>query len=250
MDLSGKTAIVTGGASGIGRATAETFAAKEATTIIFDIDRESGTTVTDDINEAGGDATFMEVDVTEQRDVRDAIERVSRNHSGVDVMFNNAGVLPIDEFEETSSGDLERALAVNVKGVWNGCQAVVPIMRRRGRGSIINTSSVMGFMGDSNLSAYGLTKGAVLNFTRALAVEVGPANVRVNSICPAGLKTSMTEDIYDSEKEAERINATPLRRFCEPSEVATAVAFLASDDSSYITGEHLVIDGGYTVAPR
>ena len=251
MRMKGKTAIVTGVASGIGRATAIEFAEEGATVVGFDIDESGGEQTVSDIQEAGGEAEFDTVDVSDSEAIATAVERVARDHGGVDVLFNNAGVLPIAAFEETTDDEFERALVVNIRGVWNGCQAVVPIMRENGGGSIINMSSVLGFMGLPQLTAYGLTKGAILNFTRSLAVELGPADIRVNAVCPAGVQTAMTANMYESDEErAERLESSPLRRFCDPEEVARPVAFLASDDASYVAGEALVIDGGYTVSPR
>lgn len=251
MRLEAKTAIVTGAASGIGRATAIEFAAEGATVACFDVDDEGGQETVSLIRDSGGGATFRDVDVSDPEAVSTAVHDVATEYDGLDVLFNNAGIITAATFVETTATDLDRALEVNVKGVWNGCQSAVPIMREQGGGAIVNMSSVLGFMGLPNLTAYGLTKGAILNFTRSLAVEVGPDDVRVNAICPAGVQTAMTAATYENElQQAERLEASPLRRFCDPAEIAGPVTFLASDEASYVTGEALVVDGGYTVSPR
>lgn len=171
-------------------------------------------------------------------------------YGGLDIVVNNAGVLVIEPFDSTSRADLERAVAVNVYGVWNCCRAALPHLSD-GEGAIVNVSSVLGFVAQPNLSAYALTKGATLNFTRALAIEVGTDGVRVNAVCPAGVETAMTAEAYsDEDVRAERAGATPLGRLCDPSEVADSVAFLASERASYITGEALVVDGGYSVSAQ
>ncbi|MFC7165271.1 SDR family NAD(P)-dependent oxidoreductase [Halospeciosus flavus] len=249
----GRTALVTGAASGIGRATAERLADEGATVVVTDVDEQNGEAVVDEIETAGGDAVFRELDVTDA-DAFDAVVQAVDERHGLDVVVNNAGIAhPHATVEETDAETFERVLDVNVRGVWNGCQSALRVFKDRGEGAIVNVASLGGMIGLPRQGVYTLTKGAVLNFTRTVAAEAGPAGVRANAVCPGFVETEMGESFFedadDPEEARERMERQyPLRRLGRPEEVAAAIAYLASDDASWVTGHGPVVDGGYSVA--
>ena len=181
----------------------------------------------------------------------DAVVRAVVERHGLDALVNNAGIAhPLETIEETDTETFDRVLDVNVRGVWNGCQAALPVLKEQGDGAIVNVASLGGMIGLPRQGAYTLSKGAVLNFTRTVAAEAGPHGVRANAVCPGFIETEMGESFFaqadDPEKARKRMERQyPLRRLGEPEEVASAIAFLASDDASYVTGHGLVVDGGY-----
>lgn len=245
MSLEDRVALVTGGASGIGAATATEFSARGATVVVTDTDAEGGRSTADAIRAAGGDAVFRELDVADADSFDAVVSDVVADYGALDVLFNNAGVLGREaDLESLSRSERDRLLAVNVEGTWNGCRAALPAMKSRGRGAIVNMASVSGLRGSPSLATYSLTKGAIVAFTRALAGEAGPHGVRVNAVCPGVVDTDLqSERGFDPESAAE---AHALGRVGDPEEIATCVAFLASDDASFVTGHALVADGGYS----
>jgi NAD(P)-dependent dehydrogenase (short-subunit alcohol dehydrogenase family) len=253
MRLEDRTAVVTGAASGIGRATARRFAEEGATVVAADVDREGGEATVAQIREAGGTAEFRELDVTDYDAVSALLASVHEEYDGLDVLHNNAGILgPVKPLEEISVEERSRLVDVNVNGVWNGCHAAVPLMKERGTGAIVNTASNSGFLASPEVTTYCLTKAAVLNFTRAVAHEVGPHGIRVNAICPGMTDTDMLNTFYDgagdpAEIRAEFAEEFSLKRIADPVEMANAVLFLASDEASFVTGEALVVDGGFSI---
>lgn len=252
MSFTDTTAVVTGAASGIGRATARRLAADGAMVIVADVDENGGTTTVDEITEAGGDAAFHALDVTDEEAVDEGLSAVADEYGSLDVLVNNAGMgQRPTRIEDTEIETRDRMLSVNVAGVWNGCWTGIPIMRESGGGAIVNTSSLAGTIGAPRMATYALTKAAVLNFTRAVAAEVGPDGIRVNAVCPGFVNTPMveaffagTDDPAESRTRTERMY--PLRRLGEPEEIAACIAFLASDEASFVTGHGLVVDGGYS----
>lgn len=242
--LTDSVAFVTGGASGIGRASARRLAKEGATVIVTDIDRQGGTETVDLIESEGGDAEFHALDVSEYDRFASLLEATVDQYNGLDVLFNNAGVGEDNSFEETTMEHRDRLIDINLKGVWNGCHAALPIMRDLGGGSIINTSSMAGWM-PAPISTYALTKAAVLHFTRSIAQELGQYDIRVNAICPGTIDTAMTQEWYSDDELDGMAQRNALTRLGEPEEIASAVAFLASDDASFVTGRAMKVDGGY-----
>ncbi len=249
-----KVVIVTGGAGGIGRAAALRFATEGASIVVVDLPSAGPDRVVGEVEALGAAAVALAADVTRSDEVQAYVNVAVETFGGVDVLFNNAGIegvaSPLDQYpEQTFDGVID----VNVKGVWLGMKHSVDAMRQRGGGVIINTASIAGLRGTPGLIAYGASKHAVIGMTKTAAVELAPAGIRVNAVCPAPIETRMMrsieaginpEDPEDVHKAlSERL---PLGRYGEPEEVASLVAFLASADAAYITGGIYPVDGGST----
>ena len=251
MRLQGKVALITGTGSGIGRATALRFAAEGARIVAVDIAASNNDTVAE-VRAAGGEAIAVRADVSVEPDVAAAFGRAEDEFGGLDVAFNNAGIMLDDDTDAVATSDktIDRTFEVNVKGVLYGCKYAVKAMRRRGGGSIINTASFVASVGAATPQiAYTASKGAVLSLTRELAVVHARENIRVNALSPGPLRTEMLMSFLDTpEKKQRRLVHVPMGRFGEADEMAAAALFLASDDSSYMTGANLQIDGGLTAA--
>lgn len=251
MRLDGKVAFITGTAGGIGRATALRFAGEGARIVAADISDANLVTV-EIIRSHGGEATPVRADVSRDVDVARAVQIAETVYGRLDVAFNNAGVMLADDADAVSTSEktIDKTLAVNLKGVIYGCRYAVPAMRRSGGGSIINTASFVASMGAATPQiAYTASKGAVLSLTRELAVLHARENIRVNALSPGPLHTELLMSYLDTEeKRRRRLVHVPMGRFGEAAEVAAAALFLASDDSSYITGANLAVDGGITAA--
>ena len=251
MRLQGKVALITGAGSGIGRATALRFAAEGAQIVAVDIASSVDDTVAE-VLAAGGDAIAARADVSVESDVTAAFGRAEEHYGGLDVAFNNAGIMLDDDTDAVATGDdtIDRTFDVNVKGVLYGCRYAVEAMRRRGGGSIINTASFVASVGAATPQiAYTASKGAVLALTRELAVVHARENIRVNALSPGPLRTEMLMSFLDTpEKRQRRLVHVPMGRFGEADEMASAALFLASDDASYMTGADLHVDGGLTAA--
>jgi NAD(P)-dependent dehydrogenase (short-subunit alcohol dehydrogenase family) len=237
--------VVTGGASGIGRAAAEALAAEGAWAVIADVDEENGFATA----EAIGEALFVKTDVGAGEDVRSLIEEVVRRYGRLDVLFNNAGISVPGRVAELSEEEWARVLNVNLSGVWRGMRYAAPVMIEAGQGSIINNASVQALIGVPGWAGYAASKGGVVALTRQAAVELAPSGIRVNAIAPGTILTPMNERIFARAPElAARWQAEhPLARLGRPQDVAAAVVFLASDDAGFITGECLRVDGGLVV---
>ncbi len=251
MRLDGKVAFITGTAGGIGRATALRFAREGARIVAADISDANLDTV-NLIRSNGGEATRVRADVSHDADVARAVQIAETAYGRLDIAFNNAGVMLADDADAVSTSEetIDETLAVNLKGVIYGCRHAVPAMRRSGGGSIINTASFVASMGAATPQiAYTASKGAVLSLTRELAVLHARENIRVNALSPGLLHTELLMSYLDTEeKRRRRLVHVPMGRFGEAAEVAAAALFLASDDSSYITGANLAVDGGITAA--
>ncbi|MGQ3411903.1 SDR family NAD(P)-dependent oxidoreductase [Natrinema sp. LN54] len=250
MRLEGKSAFITGAGSGLGRETAELFAEEGATIVAADVDLEGAQETIDRVESMGRDGTALELDVRDADAVHAAVDEAV-SEFGLDIMVNNAGVShERAKIEEIAEGERDRVMDVNVKGVWNGCHAVLPHFKEQGSGAIVNTASLAGVIGAPELGAYSLSKGAVVNFTRTVAAEVGPAGVRANAVCPGVTDTAMPRKNYTEEEWAARKEELsryyPLKRLGEPEDIANAMLFLASDEADWITGQALVVDGGFS----
>lgn len=249
FDFEDTTVFVTGGGSGIGRATAIRFAAAGGMVVVADVDAEGAAETVARIDELGaGAARWHELDVRDGQSVHDVVNATADAH-GLDVMINNAGVgHDTTDIESVSASDRDHVFDVNIKGVWNGCHAAIPHLKAQGSGSVVNVASLAAFQGLPGQAAYSMSKGAVLNFTRAIAAELGPSGVRANAVCPGLIETPLTaKGIASMEPEADP-SGIPLGRFGQPEEVADVIAFLASDAASYVSGHGLVIDGGTSAA--
>jgi NAD(P)-dependent dehydrogenase (short-subunit alcohol dehydrogenase family) len=250
MQLEGKVAIITGAATGIGRATAVLFAREGASVVVADINEDEAQRTVADIEDEGGSARFVQTDVSEEEDVRTLMERAAEEMGGIDVIVNNAGAQrsgAVTEFEE-SEWDL--LMRVNPRSCFLGAKYSVPYLRERGGGSIVNVSSLAGLKGGPGMTAYSASKGAIIAFTRALAGELAPDNIRANSICPGWIDTPFNEPAIEfmggRAQQEEMVQQTvPLKRQGTPEEIAPGILYLASDASSYVTGQELVIDGGF-----
>ena len=244
--LSGKVALISGGARGEGAEEARLFVQEGAKVIITDVLDDEGKKLEAELNEMGGDAQYMPLDVTDENQWDSVIQRILEAHGQIDILVNNAGILLEKGVEETSEEEWDRIQDVNSKGVFLGIRAVLPAMREAGSGSIVNISSVAGLIG-SAYAAYGASKGAVRLLTKSTAVQYGPEGVRCNSVHPGVIETDMTEGMLSDPRTREiRLKNTPLGTFAVAKDVAYAVLYLASDESRYVTGSELVIDGGLT----
>lgn len=247
MRLEGKVALVTGAAAGIGAAVARRFAAEGASVALTDVRVEEGAALGETLDAAGHRTCFMPLDVTSESQWEDAVRRTGEALGAPTVLVNNAGIYARRLIGETTADELDRMLAVNVKGVFLGIKAVLPAMRAAGGGSIVNLSSVAGIIGSAYSSDYNASKGAVRILTKCAAVQYAKDNVRCNSVHPAPIDTDMGwEALPEGEIREQRLREIPLARMGTPDEVANAVLFLASDEASYITGSELVVDGGFT----
>lgn len=251
MRLEGKVTLITGTARGIGRATALRFAEEGARIVAVDISDANHETV-GIIRSNGGEATAVRADVSSNADVARAVQTAETVYGRLDVAFNNAGVMLADDADAvlTTEETIDKTLAVNLKGVLYGCKHAVPAMRRAGGGSIINTASFVASMGAATPQiAYTASKGAVVSVTRELAVLHARENIRVNAVSPGPLRTELLMSYLDTEEKVQRrLVHVPMGRFGEAAEVAAVALFLASDDSSYVTGANLLVDGGITAA--
>jgi 3-oxoacyl-[acyl-carrier protein] reductase len=253
MRFKQKNAVVTGAASGFGEAIATSFAAEGANVVVADIDEAGGKRVVGAITGAGGRAVFSRTDVSSSTDVKAMIEAAVTQFGGLDILVNNAGfshlMMPLWDLPEE---EYERVFATNVRGVFLGCKYAVPVMQGRG-GVIINTASIGAVAQRPWVTAYNATKGAVVVLTRGLAVEVAPFRIRVNAVNPVAAETGFMKGAIGLEKlpdEARQqvVTEIPLGRLAEPSDVAAAVLFLASDDAAFLTGVCLPVDGGWSIS--
>ena len=247
--LENKVAIITGASSGIGAASARRFAAEGARLLLADIAEEGGKALTEELSAAGCQAEFRVCDVGELEQVEALVQAAMDRFGSLDILFNNAGIGTYGKTPNLEPENWHRVINVNLNSVFYGCRAAIPHMSAAGGGSIVNTASVSGLFGDYGLTAYNAAKGAVVNYTRSLALDHARENVRVNAVCPGPVETGLTTGIMNLPGVMENFcAAVPLGRVGRPEEIASAVAFLASDDASYVTGVNLVIDGGLTIA--
>ncbi len=247
--LDGKVALVTGGSSGIGRASALAFARAGAKVVVADMDVERGEAAVADILGGGGQACFVRADVTRSADVQAMVAATVERFGQLDCALNNAGIegvvgVPIDEAQEA---DWDRVIDINLKGVWLCLQHEIRQMKRQGGGSIVNTASVAGLVGGTFGAAYFASKHGVVGLSKAAAVENGTSTIRVNAVCPGVIKTEMADRLLDNDAEREQLIAAqhPIGRLGTPEEVAEMVVWLCSDAASFVTGQALAVDGGF-----
>ena len=244
MRLEGKVALISGGARGQGASEAKLFTREGAKVVFGDIRDDEGRQVEAQIRELGGEATYLHLDVTRESDWDNAVELAEATYGSLNILVNNAGIVIWKGVEDTSEEDWDRIMAVNAKGVFLGTKHAIPAMRRAGGGSIVNISSTAGLRGSPGLAAYTASKGAVRLFTKSTAIQYAGENIRCNSIHPGGVDTPMILDAPDDPARRERALRTPMGRRAAPEEIAYGVLYLASDESSFVTGSELVIDGG------
>ena len=249
MRVAGKVALISGAAGGIGAASAWLLAKEGAAVVIADILEEQGQATAIRITEAGGRGQFIRLDVTDAEEWRWALKHTVDNFGRLDVLVNNAGVSHRTGVEDTTTEAWDRVMDVNVKGVFLGTKVAIPEMRKAGGGSVINISSVYGIVGSPVSASYHASKGAVRIFTKSAAVQYAKENIRVNSVHPGYVDSPMTQAFHSiPEVWRERVAKTPLGRMGTPEDIAAGVLYLASDESSFVTGSELVIDGGMTAA--
>jgi NAD(P)-dependent dehydrogenase (short-subunit alcohol dehydrogenase family) len=252
MKLTGKVAAVTGGAMGIGAATARLLAAQGARVAVGDMALAAGQQVADEILAAGGQARCFELDVRQANQVTAFMEQTAVAFGGLDILVNNAGVVVAKSTTDTSPDEWERVLGTNLTGAWLCARAAIPFLIRRGGGAIVNVASNAGLVGFPNLAAYCASKGGLVQLTKAMALDCAPQHIRVNAICPGHTRTPMGDNFVAAQADPvafvrDFINVQhPLGRMAEAEEVAQAILFLACDDSSCVTGSILAADGGYT----
>jgi NAD(P)-dependent dehydrogenase (short-subunit alcohol dehydrogenase family) len=254
--LENKVALITGGASGIGEATALLFAEEGAKVMVADVQDELGQGVARRIRDAGGTADYIHTDVSVAEDVSGMVRATTERYGRLDVLYNNAGLARGGPIVEVAEEDWDLVIDVDLKSIYLGCKFAIPEMRKTGGGAIVSTASIAGLRGSPRLHAYSAAKAGVINLTRSIAAEAGPYNIRVNCVCPGIIVTPIWRQIGTMTDEQQRAMwdqmgaRVLLGRVGMPEDIARAVLFLASDDAAYITGHALVIDGGLTAADR
>ena len=252
MRLEGKVALITGAGSGIGRESALLFAKEGAKVVVVDINDAAGNETVEMIRAQGGDATYVHADVSQAAECAKMVRVAEETYGKLNVLFNNAGIMHSDDADAVATEEdvWDFTMAVNLKGVFFGCKYGIPALRRAGGGSIINTASFVALMGAATPQiAYTASKGGVLALSRELAVVHARENIRVNALCPGPLRTELLMAFLDTEeKRQRRLVHIPMGRFGEAKEIAYAALFLASDESSFVTGTAFIVDGGITAA--
>ncbi len=252
MRLRDKVCIITGAGSGMGRTAALMFAAEGAKIVVAEFSEPAGSETVRLVREAGGEATFVKVDVSKEAEAKAMVDHAVATFGRVDVLYNNAGIMPEADHSviDTDVATWDQVMAVNVRGVFLGCKYAIPQMITQGSGSIINISSFVALLGCSvPQDAYTASKGALLALTRSLAVQFGPKGIRTNAICPGPVETPLLMDWLVKDEEAKRIRLArnPTGRFGKPEEIVYMAMYLASDESRWTNGAQLVVDGGISV---
>ena len=252
MKLIGKKAIITGGASGMGKATAELFAKEGARVAILDVDEKEGNKTIELIKQNGGEGIFLKTDVSNSKEIDESIEEILKNFGEIDILFNHAGTIIVKPLHESTEEDYDYLMNINVRSAFLVCNKVIPLMLKNGGGNIVITSSIGGEKGFAYESLYCMTKGAVLQLARSIAIEYRDNGIRCNAVCPGFVKTNhgLTE-IKQLDQLGQNWNEKDLKsvqgRICDANEVANAVLYLASDESSFVNGNAFYIDNGWYV---
>ena len=252
MRLEGKVAVITGAGSGMGRIAAQMFAAEGAKVVVAEFAADAGEETVRQVTEAGGEASFVKTDVSLEEDARAMVAHAVDRFGRIDVLYNNAGIMPEADHSvtDTEVAVWDQVMAVNLRGVFLGCKYAIPRMVEQGSGSVINISSFVAILGCSvPQDAYTASKGAVLSLTRSLAVQFGPNGVRSNAICPGPIETPLLMDwlLKDEAAKQLRLARNPTGRFGKPQEIVNAAIYLASDESRWTNGASFVVDGGISV---
>ena len=253
MRLRDKNVVVTGGASGIGRAICELFSKEGANLVIGDLDAQGGRETVARVRNFGGQAEFFATDVSDESNVQTLIEHAAKSLGGIDIVMNNAAAFIFGKVEDVSKSDWDKVMSVNVVGPANMVRYALPYLRQSSAGAVVNMASVSSFVAAPAFIPYNSSKGALLQLTRSLALDLAADGIRVNCVCPGAIYTPATEKHLEFEGRdrdefmTEEANASFLKRLGTPEEVAFAALFLASEESSFITGAHIVVDGGATV---
>ena len=247
MRLENKVALISGGARGMGAVEAKMFVQEGAKGVIGDVLDEDGKQTEAEINEAGGECVFVHLDVTDETAWQDAVAAAVDRFGKLDILVNNAGIARINNVEDTTSDEWDLVMDINAKGVFLGTKAAIPEIRKAGGGSIVNISSIAGLTG-GRTSSYAASKGAVRLLTKSSAIQYAGEGIRCNSVHPGVIETPMTTPMMLNTQEGRDLNASrhPLGRVGQPEDIAYGVLFLASDESSFMTGSELIIDGGLT----
>lgn len=242
MKLQDKVAVITGGVSGIGAATAKLFASEGAKLVLVDMNEEKGASIEAELKSGGSGAIFIKADVTSEEEVKNIFTTALDTFGKVDILFNNAGIGAVKPTEELSYAEWRKTVEVDLDGVFLVAQAAIKEFLKAGSGVIVNTASMYGWVGSPGSAAYNAAKAGVVNLTRSLGLEYAARNIRVNALCPGFIDTPI---LGETDRQA-LTTATPMNRLGKPEEMAKAVLFMASDDSSFMTGNSLIVDGGYT----
>jgi len=253
--LRGKIAIITGSASGIGAACAWKFVKEGATVMVVDVNDEGGRKLVEEIKSDGGVADYLHIDVTSPQDIERMISSTVEKFGKIDILLNNVGINPVSNVVDTSVDVWDKVMQVNLKSAFLGCKAAIPAMVRTGGGVIINMGSVSGLeAGPVSQTAYEVSKAGIIALTKSIAQDFASENIRANCICPGATATPLIkkfiEESMTSDERKAWMGIVPMGRLAEPDEIASVAAFLASDDSSYVTGATIVVDGGRTTGIR
>ncbi len=248
MKLKDRTAVITGAASGIGKAIALEFAKEGAKTVIVDMNREKGMEVVDEIKKIHDDAFFVECDITKKEDCEAMIKKAINTFGKIDILVNNAGIYIPKRLVETSEQEWDETFAINLKSVFLCSKLALPIMEKQKNGIILNIASGLGIIPEAESAAYCASKAALIHLTKVLALDYARKGIRVNSICPGPIWTPLLTNIFSREHlETETAEVIPMGRLGTPEEVAKVALFLASDDASYVTGATYTVDGGESI---
>ena len=244
--LKDKVAIITGSGQGIGKATALLFANEGAMVIVAEYNKDTGEAVVTEINEAGGEGHFVQVDISNRESIHVLISEVKETHGSIDILVNNAGVIKDNTLENMTNEEFDRVISVNLRGTYNCTKEVAEIMREQGSGVILNAASVVALYGNFGQTNYVASKAGIIGMTKVWARELGRDGIRVNAVAPGFISTDMTKDIPENVIEM-MLKKVPLQRMGEPEEVASVYAWLASDEAGYVTGTVISVDGGVVV---